>query len=83
MEIPDINTGDIQIRKLEIPDVSNWLTSPPQAIPPAVPVTQQIGVPIVDVPGCVEAHETNNPKNKQVKTDDERGVQTYCRFWSS
>ena len=78
MEIPDVSADNINIRKLEIPNIPDWLMTPPQAIPPAVPVTQQIGVPIVDMPGCVEAHETNNAKNNQVKSDDERGVQTYC-----
>ena len=78
MEIPDVSAGNINIGKLEIPNIPDWLMTPPQAIPPVVPVTQQIGVPIVDMPGCVEAHETNNAKNNQVKLDDERGVQTYC-----
>jgi len=78
MEIPDVSADNINIRKLEIPNIPDWLMTPPQAIPPVVPVTQQIGVPIVDMPGCVEAHETNNAKNNQVKSDDERGVQTYC-----
>ena len=78
MEIPDVSVDNINIRKLEIPNIPDWLMTPPQAIPPVVPVTQQIGVPIVDMPGCVEAHETNNAKNNQIKSDDERGVQTYC-----
>ena len=78
MEIPDVSADNINIRKLEIPNIPDWLMTPSQAIPPVVPVTQQIGVPIVDMPGCVEAHETNNAKNNQVKSDDERGVQTYC-----
>ena len=51
-------------------------SSPP--IPVAPPVTVNIGVPVVDIPGCVEAHETNNPKNNQIKSDDERGLVTYC-----
>ena len=71
---------DIGIRSLDIPDVRITETinysSPP--IPVAPPVTVNIGVPIVDIPGCVEAHETNNPKNNQIKSDDERGLVTYC-----
>jgi len=36
-----------------------------------------IGVPIVDVPGCVEAHEANN-KSKTLQGDDPKGLVTYC-----
>ena len=72
--------NDIGIRKLDIPDVRITETinysSPP--IPVAPPVTVNIGVPIVNIPGCVEAHETNNPKNNKIKSDDERGLVTYC-----
>ena len=53
------------------------MTTPPQAIPPVVPVTETVGVPIVDIPGCVEAHEANNKSNK-VGIDDENGLVTYC-----
>jgi len=37
-----------------------------------------IGTPVVDIPGCVEAHQTNNPKNSQIRTDDKKGLVTYC-----
>ena len=47
-------------------------------LPSAPPVVLEIGLPIVDIPGCVEAHETNNSKNNQIKSDDERGVKTFC-----
>ena len=74
MEIRDINIRNINIAEVDIPQ---WMTTPPQAIPPVVPVTQTIGIPIVDVPGCVEAHEANNKSNK-VGIDDENGLVTYC-----
>ena len=74
MEIKDINIRNLNIAEVEIPQ---WMTTPPQAIPPVVPVTQTIGIPIVDVPGCVEAHEANNKSNK-VGIDDENGLVTYC-----
>ena len=74
MEIRDINIRNINIADVDIPQ---WMTTPPQAIPPVVPVTQTIGIPIVDVPGCVEAHESNNKSNK-VGVDDENGLVTYC-----
>jgi hypothetical protein len=78
MEIPDIITGDIQIRKLDIPEIGEWLISPPQAIPPVPPVTQQIGVPIVNIPGCVEANKEKNPKNTSLLEDDPKGTITLC-----
>ena len=76
----DIKIDDITIRKLDIPDITiiDASTYPPPRIPVAAPVTVNIGVPVVDMPGCVEAHETNNAKNNQVKSDDERGLVTYC-----
>ena len=81
-EIPEIGitSREIQIRELNIPDIEIFNTSntTTSSTPFAAPVTVNIGVPIVDIPGCVEAHETNNPKNNQIKSDDERGLVTFC-----
>ena len=74
MDIPEIRIG---IGEIKIRDIPTWLKEPPQAIPPSVPVTQEVGVPIVNIPGCVEAHEANNKSNK-VGIDDENGLVTYC-----
>jgi hypothetical protein len=74
MEIPDITSPNINIREIDIPDTINT-TSP--AIPVAPPVVVNIGVPVVDIPGCVEAHESNN-KSKTLGSDDQRGLVTYC-----
>lgn len=73
--MPEIR--DIEIRDLNVPDIQPWVTNPPTSIPIAVPVTVKIGVPVVDIPGCVEAHESKN-KNKNLTQDDENGVVTYC-----
>ena len=73
-----IEISEIKVRSVDVPEVPDYLTSPPQAIPSAVPVTVNIGFPVVDLPGCIEAHETKNPKNNQIKDDDERGVLTFC-----
>ena len=72
-EIPEI-----RIRSVDVPRVPDYLMQPPQAIPSSVPVTVQIGFPVVDLPGCVEAHETKNAKNNQIVDDDQRGVLTFC-----
>jgi len=76
MEIPDIRIrgGDIDI--IRIPPTPDYLLEPPQALQVPVPVTNQIGVPIVDIPGCVEAHEVD--ENNMLEGDDPKGVKTFC-----
>ena len=75
-EIPDIDIRNVEIRDVSIP---NWMTTPPQAIPPVVPVTQQLGVPVIDIPGCVEAHLDNDDgKNKSLVSDDPDGARVFC-----
>ena len=77
MEIKNIGVGDIRIRSLDIPPVITRGSNILDAQVP-VPVVVNIGLPIVDVPGCVEAHETNNPKNNKVSGDDPKGTITFC-----
>lgn len=72
MEIREIN-----IRSLNIPELPSYLISPTVSLPPIAPVTTIIGTPIVDMPGCVEAHESNNSNNNLLQ-DDPRGVLTFC-----
>ena len=76
MEIPDIQIkgGDIDI--IRIPFTPQYLLQAPQAIPIYAPITEQIGVPVVDVPGCVEAHEVD--ENNMLEGDDPKGVKVYC-----
>ena len=73
--MPEIK--EIQVRSLNIPQIPNSLIQSPQAIPPVVPVTQNIGTPIVNLPGCVEAHPDAG-KSKTLAQDDENGTMTYC-----
>jgi hypothetical protein len=78
MPIPDIRLNNIRIREIGIPDVPKWMTSePPQALPIYPPVTSEIGTPIVNMPGCVEAHKEND-KNVGLKEEDPEGVMTLC-----
>ena len=85
MEIPDIDTGGIQInnvgiRNIDIPNVyvSDWLIqNPPMALPIYPPVTSVVGTPVVNMPGCVEAHQESN-KNTALKDEDPDGTRVYC-----
>ena len=78
MPIPDIRLNNIRIRDVVIPDVPRWMSSdPPQAVPILPPVTMEIGTPIVNIPGCVEAHK-DNKENVNLKNEDDKGVMTLC-----
>ena len=58
--MPEIR--EIQIRSLDIPSVPDYLMSPTQSLPVTPAVTLQIGTPIIDLPGCVEAHPDGGPQ---------------------
>ena len=73
--MPEIR--EIQIGNLNVPQIPEWLMSPPQSIPPVVPVTLNLGTPIVNIPGCVESHPDAG-KSKTLAEDDPQGTRTYC-----
>jgi hypothetical protein len=80
----DIVIKDIDINNVNIPDIRvfqppGWTTNPTSVFT-APPITQQVGVPIVNMPGCVEAHEQNFSKEKSgiLSEDDPKGVRTFC-----
>ena len=78
MPIPDIRLDNIRIRDVVIYDVPKWMSSdPPQAIPAVPPVTMEVGTPIVNIPGCVEAHKDNR-ENVNLKNEDDKGTMTLC-----
>lgn len=78
MPIPDIRLDNVGIREVVIYDVPKWMSSdPPQAIPVLPPVTTIVGTPIVNIPGCVEAHK-DNKENVNLKNEDDKGVMTLC-----
>tara|TARA_B000000532_G_scaffold233895_1_gene217899 strand:+ start:1286 stop:2056 length:771 start_codon:yes stop_codon:yes gene_type:complete len=76
MEINEIRLKGGEIDIIKIPFTPDYLLDPPQAIPIYPPVTSDIGVPIVDMPGCVEAHEVD--ENNMLEEDDPKGVKIYC-----
>ena len=78
MPIPDINLNNIRIRDVRIPEVPKWMSSdPPVAVPVMPPVTMELGTPIVNIPGCVEAHKDSD-RNTNLKNEDDKGTMTLC-----
>jgi hypothetical protein len=72
-EIRDIR--NVEVRDINVP---RWMTSPPR-LPSAPPVTVEIGVPIIDIPGCVEAHLDNKKgTNDKLVEDDSDGARVFC-----
>ena len=78
MPIPDIRLNNIRIGDVVIQDVPKWMSSdPPMALPVSPPITMEVGTPIVNIPGCVEAHK-DNKENVNLKNEDDKGVMTLC-----
>lgn len=78
-EIPIITGGDISINEIQINTIPTYdFSRTSTSIPLASPVVVNIGTPVVNIPGCVEATETNSAKNNQLREDDPNGVVTYC-----
>ena len=74
-EIPNINIKNVEIHYVRIP---SWMTNQPR-IPSAPPVTVQVGVPVIDIPGCVEAHLDNQQgTNDNLTDDDPDGTRVFC-----
>ena len=79
------------IEKIDIPQViipqlngRSWMYQIPAVPNNDPPVTLQLGFPIVELPGCVEAHPdnkigTNNlPLDRDLVNDDPNGVRILC-----
>ena len=72
--------SDVEIQGLAIPYVPHtWVNSPHVSIPivPSITDTIYIGVPIINMPGCVESHK-DGKKNRVLKDDDPKGTQVFC-----
>ena len=68
---------DIEIWSIYIPSAPNTLLQPSVYTPGAPPVTIQIGTPIIQIPGCVEAHD-DNKKSKTLVDNDPKGSKVFC-----
>ena len=78
MSIPEIRINNLRIGDVRIPEMPRWLTTdPPMALPVYPPITTQIGIPIVNIPGCVTAHKDSR-ENTTLKEKDDKGVMTLC-----
>ena len=91
--IPEIGVGNIGIGNVGVgqPNITSvfyiaepaeWMLNPSASVPPTPPVTVDIGIPVVDVPGCVETHKENleRPpnKNESLVNDDPRQSVVLC-----
>ena len=77
--IPEINVSGVHINHIR-----PWLIQPTTIQDIYVPVTLQLGFPIVDMPGCVEMHRDNKnhisglPFDKDLVNQDPKGSFTLC-----
>ena len=77
--IPEITVSGVQINQ-----VRTWMIQPTTIQDIYVPVTLQLGFPIVDMPGCVEMHKDNKnhisglPFDKDLVNQDPKGSFTLC-----
>ena len=70
----------------QVDGTPSWMYTPPAVPNTYVPVTIQLGFPIVNMPGCVEAHPDNKmrigpnglPLDRNLVNDDENGVKILC-----
>ena len=68
---------EIEINNIGVRDVNVYTFPTPHAFVPYQPVTAEIGTPIVNIPGCVEAHEFSD-RNDKIIEDDSSTVKTFC-----
>ena len=74
---------NIQVQNIGIYQIPNWQIRQPY-VPNVYPVTNHLGFPIVNIPGCVKAHKDNKrhnnglPIEKGLVTNDPDGAMTVC-----
>ena len=66
-EIPKINVQRIE-------PVPLWKIQPPQSLNVPVPVTVNLGFPIIDMPGCVVTRKSNRENSALVSNDPDGNV---------
>ena len=83
--IQPIRSSTSSIRPIGVGYISDtriWTVQPPSVNTLTIPVTMNVGTPIVNMPGCVKVHKENakNPKNrnKMLVDDDPKGNTVLC-----
>ena len=78
MTIPIQTIKNVNVRSLNIPNINVFNYDLPTPVAPGHPaITEYIGRPIVNIPGCVEAHpDDRNAQN--LPEDDSSKVMTLC-----
>ena len=82
--VTNIQSTDTNITPIgvsEIADARIFESRSPTVIPPVVPVTEIIGTPVVNMPGCVKVHKENvkqRSRNKMLVDDDPKGNTVLC-----
>ena len=78
---PIRNIPNIQLNNVGIYQIPNWQIRQP-FVPNFNPVTNHIGFPIVDMPGCVNMHKDNRrdgkPWDRDLVNQDPKGSTTLC-----
>ena len=67
-----------KIPKIETPVIRVWQIQPPQSLNIPAPVTVELGFPVIDMPGCVEARK-NSRENSALLTNDPKGNVVLCQ----
>ena len=74
---------NIRVQNIGIYQIPNWQITQPY-VPNVYPVTNHMGFPIVNIPGCVAMHKDNKrhenglPIEKGLVTNDPDGAMTVC-----
>ena len=74
---------NIQVQNIGVYQIPNWQIRQPY-VPNVYPVTNHMGFPIVNMPGCVAMHKDNKKHNnglpieKGLVTNDPKGAMTVC-----
>ena len=77
--IQNVRPSNIGVRYIS--DARIWTIEPPRSVPITVPVTMEVGTPIVNMPGCVKVHKENvkqRSRNKMLVDDDPKGNTILC-----
>ena len=76
-----IGVDGVYVRYLQVPSIPNFNQGGQYTFPYYTNVVLPLGVPIVDLPGCVEAHQESSRKSKHtpnLQEDDPNATYTIC-----